>query len=204
MTPFGHTTLSSPESIIEEYQEYAPCRGDDLGEFLSIYHQLWSEAHKHGVTGYGGIAHLITLLPDEWRGWAVDMARDFITRRYPWHDLAGDLPQFLGQIQYYYTVYAQAPRGPYMRPGDLGRVPDMRPGDIAQIGFFPLGFPLARQRQDIGLPVPHPRVRIPSPSRIILGRHITVLSCLLLIVDFTILVHFILRVYFHIHFYHKL
>ncbi|XP_042047692.1 uncharacterized protein LOC121793716 [Salvia splendens] len=169
MTPFGHTT-SSPESIIEEYQAYAPRQGDDLGEFLSIYYQLWSEAHKHGVTGYGGITRLITLLPDEWRGWAVDMARDFITRRYPWYDLAGDLPQFLGQIHYYYTVYGQAPRGPYMRPGDLGRVPDMRPGDLAQIGLFPLGFQLARQRQDIGLRAPHPRERIPSPPRIILGR----------------------------------
>ncbi|KAG6429504.1 hypothetical protein SASPL_107556 [Salvia splendens] len=32
------------------------------------------------------------------------------------------------------------------------------------------GFQLARQRQDIGLRAPHPRERIPSPPRIILGR----------------------------------
>ncbi|KAG6426514.1 hypothetical protein SASPL_110738 [Salvia splendens] len=45
-------------------------------------------------------------------------------------------------------------------------------GDLAQIGFFPLGFLLARarQRQDIGLPAPHPRERTPSPPQIILGR----------------------------------
>lgn len=155
MTPSGHTTtLSSPESIIEEYQAYAPCQGDDLGEFLSIYYQLWSEAHKHGVTGYGGITRLITLLPDQWRGWAVDMARDFITRRYPWYDVAGDLPQFLGQIHYYYTVYGQAPRGPYMRPGDLGRVPDMRLGDLGQIGCSHQGSSLvdSGRTQDCALP----------------------------------------------------
>ncbi|KAG6383330.1 hypothetical protein SASPL_156918 [Salvia splendens] len=42
-----------------------------------------------------------------------------------------------------------------------------KPTNMESLGFL---LARARQRQDIGLPAPHPRERTPSPPQIILGR----------------------------------
>ncbi|XP_042044713.1 uncharacterized protein LOC121790595 [Salvia splendens] len=98
--------------------------GEDLGIFLAQFRWLWERAHPFGVTHHDGIQRLIRLLPSDWVGFAIDRSRDYIFPAAPLFDPHGDFPEFIGEIHSCFILHGQAPRGPYMRPGDLAPVGD--------------------------------------------------------------------------------
>ncbi|XP_057786120.1 uncharacterized protein LOC131003607 [Salvia miltiorrhiza] len=145
---------ASPEEVERSYRTYAPCHGDNLGQFLVGFHRHWVEASAHGVSGYDGILRLILLLPSEWQGWAGQIFAHYIFRRENYHDLVGDFPSFIAELQACFTLWGSAPLGPYILPGDYVQVGTPVPAEA----------PAAAPEPPMALP------HDPSPRASVLGR----------------------------------
>ncbi|KAG6382415.1 hypothetical protein SASPL_157923 [Salvia splendens] len=119
---------ASPEEYVRAYQTYQRCYGDSLGEFLAHNQRLWWDAAIHGsVTGYDGIARLLSLLPDGWREWATMVADKYIITAYPAYDLDPPAPREPGRPSQWESeagpsrqpVGSRTPRAPPARPPSM-------------------------------------------------------------------------------------
>ena len=128
---------ASPAEYVRAYQTYRRCHGDSLGEFLAHFQRLWWDAAFHGsVTGYDGIARLLSLLPNGWREWATMEAREYVVPAYPAYDLVGDFPRFLSAVFTRFVCHGSLP--PPMTDLPVSEVQDppapMAPGRPSQWG----------------------------------------------------------------------
>ena len=108
--------------ILFEYLTFVMLEGDDLGLFLAHFRWLWARAYFVGVSHFDGIQRLIRLLPSDWVGYALDLTRYYLFPVPPFFDVVGNFPEFIGELHLCFILHGQAPRGPYVRPGDLAAV----------------------------------------------------------------------------------
>lgn len=65
--------------------------------FLAKLHHKWENTHKHGVTHYEGINHIVRILPEPWQEWASKIAPEYYNQL--WDDgSVGDIHAFIARV----------------------------------------------------------------------------------------------------------